>query len=62
MSIYNDYHSLGKHEKKAFQNEILEKLDIKIYTFWNWIMRDTVPKKYQERYDKILKDSNFHKK
>lgn len=61
MSEINTYYkTLNRAEKVIFRERLLKLLKINYMSFYNWINRNNVPKKYQKDYEKFKKNKHLY--
>jgi hypothetical protein len=54
FSISNFYHSSDRDGKKVIRNSIMAEFSVSYATFYLWVTRDNIPKKYIERFELLF--------
>lgn len=55
ISIKNYYMNLARVNQPQFRQNLMNFFDINYNTFYSWISRDYVPKKFHDEYKEFLK-------
>jgi len=50
FDLKTQYNKLNGLDKLLFKEKLIEQLGISEYTFYNWYVRNYVPRKYQDEY------------
>jgi|WetSurSiteA1Bulk_404760.scaffolds.fasta_scaffold204828_2 hypothetical protein len=60
ISIKTDYNNLTRAKQPGFREKVIQTFEINYNTFYSWLTRDNIPKKFHEKYLETFNAENIN--